>query len=74
MRFNVLASGSSGNATLISTGQTSVLVDCGLSAREMAKRLEAVGSSVDKLNAIVITHEHSDHIRGLKTLAKKTKY
>jgi phosphoribosyl 1,2-cyclic phosphodiesterase len=71
MRFNVLASGSSGNATLISTGQTSVLVDCGLSARELGKRLEAVGSSIDKLDAIVITHEHSDHIRGLKTLAKK---
>ncbi len=72
MRFNVLASGSSGNVTLINSGKTSVLVDCGLSARELAKRLEAVGSSVDELNAVVITHEHSDHIRGLKTLAKKS--
>lgn len=70
MRFNVLASGSSGNATLISTGKTSVLIDCGLSARELAKRLESVGSTVDKLDAVLITHEHSDHIRGLKTLIK----
>lgn len=71
MRFNVLASGSSGNATLISTEKTSVLVDCGLSARELAKRIEAVGQEVNKLTAVVITHEHSDHIRGLKTLIKK---
>lgn len=70
MRFNVLASGSSGNATLISTGKTSVLVDCGLSARELTKRLESVGSNIDEIDAILITHEHSDHIRGLKTLSK----
>jgi phosphoribosyl 1,2-cyclic phosphodiesterase len=70
MRFNVLASGSSGNATLISTGKTSVLIDCGLSVRELVKRLEFVDSSLDEIDAILITHEHSDHIRGLKTLSK----
>jgi phosphoribosyl 1,2-cyclic phosphodiesterase len=70
MRFNILASGSSGNATLISTEKTSVLVDCGLSARELVNRLEAVGQEINKLKAIVITHEHSDHIKGLKTLVK----
>lgn len=71
MRFNVLASGSSGNATLISTGKTSVLVDCGLSARELVKRVEMVGSRIEDISAIIITHEHSDHVRALKTLAKK---
>lgn len=70
MRFNVLGSGSSGNATLITAGDTRVLVDCGLSAKELAKRLADVGETLDQIDGIVITHEHSDHIRGLTTVAK----
>ncbi|MEW6729807.1 MAG: MBL fold metallo-hydrolase [Acidobacteriota bacterium] len=70
MRFNVLGSGSSGNATLVAAGETCVLVDCGLSARELARRVVEVGETVDRLAAIVITHEHSDHIRGLTGLVK----
>ena len=70
MRFNVLGSGSTGNATLIIDGDTRVLVDCGLSAKELAKRLADVGETLAQINGIVITHEHSDHIRGLTTVAK----
>lgn len=71
MRFNVLGSGSSGNATLVAAGNTRVLIDCGLSAREIARRLVEVGETADRIDAIVITHEHSDHIRGLGGLARK---
>jgi phosphoribosyl 1,2-cyclic phosphodiesterase len=70
MRINLLGSGSTGNATLIVDGETRVLIDCGLSARELARRLMEVGETADRLTAIVITHEHSDHIKGLATLAK----
>jgi len=68
MRFTVLGSGSSGNAILISTEKTSVLVDAGLSAREVVRRLALVGVDPSQLDGIVITHEHSDHIGGLRNL------
>jgi len=68
IRFTVLGSGSTGNAVLISTETTTVLVDAGLSAREILRRLDAVGVDADKLDAIVITHEHSDHVGGLRIL------
>jgi phosphoribosyl 1,2-cyclic phosphodiesterase len=67
----VLASGSSGNAALISTGHTRVLVDAGLSLRELTRRLELVGETPERLSAVVITHEHSDHIAGLPFLARR---
>jgi phosphoribosyl 1,2-cyclic phosphodiesterase len=70
MRVCILASGSSGNATLIVAGGARVLVDCGLSARETIRRIQQVGEDPAKLNAIVITHEHSDHMRGLLALSK----
>jgi phosphoribosyl 1,2-cyclic phosphodiesterase len=70
MRFNILGSGSSGNAALVVAGETRVLVDCGLPAREIGRRLAEVGETADRIDAIVITHEHSDHIRGLAALAK----
>lgn len=70
MKFTVLGSGSTGNAVLISTETTNVLVDAGLSAREILRRLEIVGLSCDDLDAIVITHEHSDHIGGLRVLLR----
>src|SRR5262249_27796517 len=71
IRFTVLGSGSSGNALLISTDTTNVLVDAGLSAREKMKRLADVGVEYESLDAIVITHEHSDHIGGLRMLLQK---
>lgn len=70
MRFNILGSGSSGNATLVEAGDTRVLVDCGLPAKELAKRLAEAGETADRICAVVITHEHSDHIKGLSTLCK----
>ncbi|HYJ90210.1 MAG TPA: MBL fold metallo-hydrolase [Pyrinomonadaceae bacterium] len=68
IRFTVLGSGSTGNAVLISTEETNVLVDAGLSAREILRRLAAVGVDHGKLDAILITHEHSDHAGGLRIL------
>lgn len=70
MRICILGSGSSGNATLVVAGDTRVLIDCGLSARETAKRIQAVGEDPTRLDAIVVTHEHGDHARGLAVLSK----
>jgi len=67
----VLASGSSGNSTLVSSGRTRVLVDAGLSAREIARRLGEVGESIEQIDAILVSHEHSDHVCGLHGLARK---
>jgi phosphoribosyl 1,2-cyclic phosphodiesterase len=66
----VLASGSSGNAALLSTGNTRILVDAGLSMRETGRRLAAIGESLASLDAILITHEHSDHVAGLPVMAR----
>jgi phosphoribosyl 1,2-cyclic phosphodiesterase len=66
----VLASGSSGNAALLATENTRILVDAGLSMRELRKRLAAIGESLDTIDAILITHEHSDHVSGLPVLAR----
>ena len=68
IRFTVLGSGSTGNAVLISTERTNVLVDAGLSAREILRRLAAVGVDEKKLDAVLITHEHGDHAGGLRVL------
>ncbi len=70
MRICILASGSSGNATLIVAGETRVLIDCGLSARETIRRIHAVGEDASRLDAVVVTHEHGDHARGLVSLSK----
>jgi phosphoribosyl 1,2-cyclic phosphodiesterase len=66
----VLASGSSGNTALLATENTRILVDAGLSMRELRKRLAAIGESLESIDAIVITHEHSDHVSGLPVLAR----
>jgi phosphoribosyl 1,2-cyclic phosphodiesterase len=70
MRFTVLGSGSTGNAVLICAGQTRVLVDAGLSAREIVRRLALVGCDTAELSGVIITHEHSDHAGGLRVLLK----
>ena len=70
---SVLASGSRGNCALISSSTTRILVDAGLSGRETCKRLKEVGERVDEIAAVLITHEHSDHVAGLERLAKKFK-
>jgi phosphoribosyl 1,2-cyclic phosphodiesterase len=71
VRFTVLASGSKGNCTVISGGQTRILVDAGLSCRELFRRMRLAGEEPETLDAIIITHEHSDHITGLAVTAKK---
>lgn len=68
MRFTVLGSGSTGNAVLISSEHTHVLVDAGLSAKEIMRRLGEAGVDPADLDAILITHEHSDHAGGLRVL------
>ncbi|HQX54798.1 MAG TPA: MBL fold metallo-hydrolase [Pyrinomonadaceae bacterium] len=68
MRFTVLGSGSTGNAVLISSDKTNVLVDAGMSSREILRRLAEVGVSHDSLDGVLITHEHGDHAGGLRVL------
>jgi len=70
MKFTVLGSGSTGNAVLISSETTNVLVDAGLSAREILRRLAEVGVDPDRLDGILVTHEHSDHVGGLRVLLR----
>ena len=71
VRFTVLASGSKGNSTVVSGGHTRILVDAGLSCRELFRRMRLAGEEPETLDAIVITHEHQDHINGLAVTARK---
>jgi phosphoribosyl 1,2-cyclic phosphodiesterase len=71
MRMTVLASGSKGNSTVIASSRTRVLVDAGLSCRELLKRMALAGEDPSQLDAILITHEHQDHIAGLSVLARR---
>src|SRR6266436_5570085 len=70
---SVLASGSRGNSTIVSSSGTKILVDAGISCRETFQRLKSLAIDPRTLSAILITHEHSDHVSGLATLAKKLK-
>jgi phosphoribosyl 1,2-cyclic phosphodiesterase len=70
---SVLASGSRGNCALVASSSTRILVDAGLSGRETCKRLHGLGERIDQISAILITHEHSDHVSGLQRLATKFK-
>jgi phosphoribosyl 1,2-cyclic phosphodiesterase len=67
----VLASGSRGNGTVLASSKTRVLIDCGLSCREICRRLATQGIAPESLSAILVTHEHSDHVSGLHVMAKK---
>jgi phosphoribosyl 1,2-cyclic phosphodiesterase len=69
--MTVLASGSKGNSTVISSSQTRVLVDAGLSCRELMKRMLFAEEDPAALDAILVTHEHQDHVAGLGVLARK---
>ncbi|HXW14904.1 MAG TPA: MBL fold metallo-hydrolase [Terriglobia bacterium] len=73
VRVTVLASGSRGNCAVVSSSAGSILVDAGLSCRETLKRMRAVGEDPRHLKAIVISHEHADHVAGLEVLARKLK-
>ncbi len=70
MKLTVLGSGSTGNTVLIVAGNTRVLVDAGLSAKEIARRLSIVGEDVQRLDGVLVTHEHGDHAGGLRVLLR----
>ena len=71
LQYSVLASGSTGNALYIETERTKLLVDAGLTGKAMQQRIEAIGRSFDGIDALLVTHEHSDHIKGVGILARK---
>lgn len=72
-KVSVLASGSSGNSLYVETGQKRILVDAGLSGKKIIGLLEQIGRKPDDLDAILVTHEHRDHIHGVGVLARKYK-
>ena len=71
MRFCLLASGSKGNSCYVETDKARILVDAGLSCRETVRRLEQVGVPAEGLDALIITHEHTDHIKGAGPLVRR---
>jgi len=71
LTFTTLASGSTGNAALVSCGDTHILLDAGISARQITAGLHTLGVAPHQLSAILLTHEHSDHVSGLRVLTRK---
>jgi len=71
VRFVSLGSGSRGNATLIEAGATRLLLDCGFTVRELERRLSQLDIAAETLDAILLTHEHQDHLRGVGALARR---
>ena len=73
MKMCSIASGSSGNCIFVGTEQASFLVDAGISGKRTIQGVESLDRSMEELDGIFVTHEHSDHIRGLGVLARKYK-
>ena len=71
LEFSVLASGSTGNAFFIEAGETKLLVDAGLSGKQIEKQFAHIERNIEDLTGILVTHEHSDHIKGLGVLARR---
>ncbi|HEY4670423.1 MAG TPA: MBL fold metallo-hydrolase, partial [Gemmatimonadaceae bacterium] len=71
MKLWVLGSGSSGNAILVETAKTRILVDAGFSPRVLKQRLGVAGVTPDSIEAVVVTHEHTDHVKGVAAAARK---
>lgn len=71
MRFASLGSGSRGNALIVEHGGTRLLIDCGFSATDCERRLQRLGISADDIDAVVITHEHDDHWRGVSRFSRR---
>ena len=72
MRFASLGSGSRGNALVVEAGKTRVLLDCGFGLKETESRLARLGLAPDNVNAILVTHEHDDHVGGVSRFASST--
>lgn len=70
-KVSSLGSGSKGNATLVSAGSTHLLIDCGFTVKETLKRFEALEFDAENLTAILVTHEHQDHIKGVGALSRR---
>jgi len=70
LKISVLGSSSSGNCTFISTPKTRVLLDAGLSRRQTLKRLKAIGEKLEDIDALLVSHEHLDHVAGLEQLLR----
>lgn len=73
VQFSVLGSGSRGNCVYVESGSTGLLIDNGFSGKELEKRLQSIGRSLDNLKAICITHEHNDHIAGVGVVSRRCK-
>ncbi len=71
MRLAVLGSGSGGNAVVVTDRETTILIDAGLSARQLCQRLQSVGVDPDSIDGILLSHEHSDHTGGLEVFLRK---
>ena len=71
MKVAVLGSGSRGNSTFVQTGGTCILIDAGFSGRELARRLEILDANPDLIDGIIVTHEHSDHTKGIGLFARR---
>ena len=72
MRFASIASGSRGNALLVQSARACILLDCGISFRQLVAGLDRLGLSLADLQAVFITHEHGDHIKGVRALCRKS--
>jgi phosphoribosyl 1,2-cyclic phosphodiesterase len=71
VRLTVLASGSSGNALVVEADGTSLLLDCGISCRQVVRRMRQAALDPSRLSAVLLTHEHSDHVQGLEVFARR---
>ena len=71
VKLCVLASGSSGNSTYVASNQTRILIDAGLSAKQTELRLASINTHISEIDAICISHEHSDHTNGIRILSKR---
>lgn len=71
LKFCSLYSGSSGNCLFVSSNNTKILIDCGTSCKKICDGLASINSSIDEIDAILVTHEHSDHVQSLGIVSKK---
>ncbi len=74
MKYAVLASGSKGNSTIVSSGKTNILIDCGISKKRLNERLAICGLGITDINIVLVTHSHSDHTAGLKNFDESMQF